>query len=84
MRCKTHPLSDFSDKQTGIDLYGKFNDGYLELAFNSDNYKGSLVRDSSGFLELTFLILILILILIVLKKRLSSYQTSSLDLQVRI
>ena len=42
----------FSDKQTGIDLYGKFNDGYLELAFNSDNYKGSLVRDSSGFFRI--------------------------------
>ena len=42
----------FSGQQSDISLNGKFNDGNLNLIFNSENLKGSLVRDDSSFFRI--------------------------------
>ena len=42
----------FSGQQSDISLNGKFNDGNLNLIFNSENLKGSLVRDDSSFFKI--------------------------------
>ena len=39
----------FSDKESSVDLSGSFNEGNLRLDFNSENLKGSLIRDNSSF-----------------------------------
>ena len=39
----------FSDKVSGIDLYGSLSDGNLELTFISDDIRGSIARDRSNF-----------------------------------
>ena len=39
----------FSDKESGIELSGTFSEGNLSLDFNSENLKGSIVRDDSSF-----------------------------------
>ena len=39
----------FSDKESGIELSGSFSEGNLSLDFNSENLKGSIVRDDSSF-----------------------------------
>ena len=39
----------FSDKDSSVDLSGSFNEGNLRLDFNSENLKGSLIRDNSSF-----------------------------------
>ena len=39
----------FSDKESSVDLSGSFNKGNLRLDFNSENLKGSLIRDNSSF-----------------------------------
>ena len=42
----------FSDKESGVELSGSFNEGNLTLDFNSENLKGSLVRDDSSFFRI--------------------------------
>ena len=42
----------FSDKESGIELSGSFNEGNLSLDFNSENLKGSLARDDSSFFRI--------------------------------
>ena len=42
----------FSDKDSGVELSGSFNEGNLTLDFNSENLKGSLVRDDSSFFRI--------------------------------
>ena len=42
----------FSDKESGIELSGTFNEGNLKLDFNSENLKGSIVRDKSNFFRI--------------------------------
>ena len=37
----------FSDEQSGVELSGNFNEGNLRLDFESENLKGSIVRDLS-------------------------------------
>ena len=42
----------FSDKQSGVELSGNFNEGNLRLDFESENLKGSIVRDASSFFRI--------------------------------
>ena len=42
----------FSGQQSDISLNGNFYDGNLNLIFNSENLKGSLVRDNSSFFRI--------------------------------
>ncbi len=42
----------FSGQQSDISLNGNFNDGNLNLIFNSQNLKGSLIRDNSSFFRI--------------------------------
>ena len=42
----------FSGQQSDISLNGNFYDGNLNLIFNSENLKGSLVRDDSSFFRI--------------------------------
>tara|TARA_Y100000741_G_scaffold121935_1_gene91736 strand:- start:790 stop:2748 length:1959 start_codon:yes stop_codon:yes gene_type:complete len=42
----------FSDKESSVELSGSFNEGNLTLDFNSENLKGSLVRDDSSFFRI--------------------------------
>ena len=42
-------INFFTDTKSSIDLSGNFNDGNLQLDFNSENLRGSLVRDKSNF-----------------------------------
>tara|TARA_Y100000746_G_scaffold16953_1_gene13402 strand:- start:1078 stop:3036 length:1959 start_codon:yes stop_codon:yes gene_type:complete len=42
----------FSDKESSVELSGSFNEGNLTLDFNSENLKGSLVRDASSFFRI--------------------------------
>ena len=42
----------FSGQQSDISLNGNFYDGNLNLVFNSENLKGSLVRDDSSFFRI--------------------------------
>ena len=42
----------FSDKDSSVELSGSFNEGNLTLDFNSENLKGSLVRDNSSFFRI--------------------------------
>ena len=42
----------FSDEESGIELSGTFNEGNLKLDFNSENLKGSIVRDKSNFFRI--------------------------------
>ena len=44
----------FSDKDSGIELSGTFKEGNLRLDFNSENLKGSIVRDDSSFFRVNF------------------------------
>ena len=44
----------FSDKESGIELSGTFKEGNLRLDFNSENLKGSIVRDDSSFFRVNF------------------------------
>ena len=39
----------FSDKESSVELSGTFSEGNLSLDFNSDNIKGSIIRDDSSF-----------------------------------
>jgi len=45
-------FSFFSDKQSSIDLSGTFSKGNLNLNFNSENLKGSIVKDKSNFFKI--------------------------------
>ena len=45
-------FSFFSDKQSSIDLSGTFSKGNLNLDFNSENLKGSIVKDKSNFFKI--------------------------------
>ena len=42
----------FSDEQSGVELSGNFNEGNLRLDFESENLKGSIVRDASSFFRI--------------------------------
>ncbi len=42
----------FSDEQSGVELSGNFNEGNLKLDFESENLKGSIVRDASSFFRI--------------------------------
>ena len=42
----------FSDKQSSVELSGNFNEGNLRLDFESENLKGSIVRDASSFFRI--------------------------------
>ena len=42
----------FSGQQSDVSLNGNFYDGNLNLIFNSENLKGSLVRDNSSFFRI--------------------------------
>ena len=42
----------FSDKQSGVELSGNLNEGNLRLDFESENLKGSIVRDASSFFRI--------------------------------
>ena len=42
----------FSGQQSDVSLNGNFNDGNLNLIFNSQNLKGSLIRDNSSFFRI--------------------------------
>tara|TARA_B100001989_G_scaffold5056_1_gene3422 strand:- start:613 stop:2577 length:1965 start_codon:yes stop_codon:yes gene_type:complete len=42
-------FSFFSDQESSFELSGTFSEGNLSLDFNSDNIKGSIVRDDSNF-----------------------------------
>ena len=46
---KSSSINFFTDTKSEVDLSGSFNDGNLFLNFNSENLKGSLVRDKSSF-----------------------------------
>ena len=46
---KSSTINFFTDTKSEVDLSGSFNDGNLFLNFNSENLKGSLVRDKSSF-----------------------------------
>lgn len=45
-------INFFTDDQSSIDLSGSFNNGNLRLNFNSENVKGSLLRDKSSFFRI--------------------------------
>ena len=42
----------FSDKESSVELSGSFNEGNLKLDFNSENLKGSIIRDDSSFFRI--------------------------------
>ena len=45
-------INFFTDSESGVDLTGVFDDGNLTLDFNSENLKGSLIRDKSSFFRI--------------------------------
>ena len=42
----------FSDKESSVELSGSFNKGNLRLDFDSENLKGSIIRDDSSFFRI--------------------------------
>lgn len=49
---KSSTFNFFSDSNSSLNLSGIFLDGNLKLDFNSENLKGSLIRDKSSFFKI--------------------------------